>query len=247
MPDTAPLLRCRGLRIGYHGEPLLPPIDLDIGEGELIAVIGRNGSGKTTWLRTVLGLLPPVAGSIELAKADVRLSYLPQRKVIDELYPLLARDVVTMGLDRHWSFLRPRWGRVDAEVEQALAEMGVAKLADEPYRKLSEGQKQRVLFARLSVSNSDIAVLDEPTSAMDRVAEQEAFELLNALRKRRGLSIVIVSHYLGMVKQYADRALLLDRESQTVAAGAPREIFEHDAFQRRFSERPPPVKAESDG
>lgn len=241
--DEGPVLaRCRALEVGYVGTPILPPIELEIRAGEVWAVIGRNGSGKTTWLKTLLGLLPPVRGKVELARPDVRFSYLPQRKAIDELYPLLGRDVVRMGFERGLSFLRPWLGGEPPEVAHALEEMGVAHLADAPYRSLSEGQKQRILFARLAVSRAELAVLDEPTSAMDQVAEREAFELLDGLRKRHGLAIVIVSHYLGMVKQFADQALLLDHDTQTAITGRPAEVFRDSRFLSRFSERPPPAE-----
>jgi manganese/iron transport system ATP-binding protein len=241
------LVACSELSVGYLGEAILPPINLEIRAGEFWAVIGRNGSGKTTWLKTVLGLLPPVTGKVKAKKQGLKLSYLPQRKQMDELYPLLARDVVRMGLDRRWSFLRPWLSGEPPEVARALDEMGVAALADQPFRRLSEGQKQRVLFARLAVSGAELAVLDEPTSAMDQVAENEAFGLLDGLRKRHGLAIVIVSHYLGMVKTYADRALLLDRDMQTVLSGVPDEVFADDRFQARFSERPPRIATVENG
>lgn len=240
------LLASRRLEVGYLGEAILPPVDLEIRAGEFWAIIGRNGSGKTTWLKTMLGLLSPVKGSVEHGRRGLRLSYLPQRKAIDELYPLLARDVVRMGLDRGWSFLRPRLGGEPPEVKRALDEMGVLPLADEPFRRLSEGQKQRVLFARLSLSGADVAVLDEPTSAMDQVAEHEAFTLLDGLRQRHGLAIVIVSHYLGMVRRFADRALLLDRDTGTAISGAPEEVFSDERFHARFSERPPVIKTLED-
>lgn len=240
------LLASRGVEVGYLGQAILPPVDVEIRAGEFWAVIGRNGSGKTTWLKTMLGLLPPVKGSVEHAAPQLRLSYLPQRKAIDELYPLLARDVVRMGLDRGWSFCRPWLGGEPKQVTQALDEMGVLALADEPFRRLSEGQKQRVLFARLSVSDADVAVLDEPTSAMDQVAEHEAFTLLDGLRQRRGLAIVIVSHYLGMVRRFADRALLLDHDTHTALSGPPSEVFSDQRFHARFSERPPPIKTLED-
>jgi zinc transport system ATP-binding protein len=243
------LLASKRLEVGYLGQAILPAVNVEIRSGEFWAVIGRNGSGKTTWLKTMLGILPPVTGSVEHGHTGVRLSYLPQRKAIDELYPLLARDVVRMGLDRGWSFLRPWLGGEPRDVMRALEEMGVGDLANEPFRRLSEGQKQRVLFARLSVSGAELAVLDEPTSAMDQVAEHEAFALLDGLRRRRGLAIIIVSHYLGMVRRFADRALLLDRDTGTAISGAPGEVFSDDRFQARFSERPPPIKTleEEDG
>jgi zinc transport system ATP-binding protein len=236
MSDSRPLVACRALEIGYQGKPLLPPIDLDIVRGELLAVVGRNGSGKSTWLRTLLGLLPPVRGRLERAP-QLRVAYLPQRKVMDELYPLVARDVVRFGVERDWSFASSWLRREPSAVMSALEEMGAASLADVPYRKLSEGQKQRVLFARVAVAAADLAILDEPTSAMDRVAEREAFELLDGLRQRRGLSVVIVSHYLGIVEELADRAVLLDRDGQAVLIGAPAEVFGDHTFVARFSER----------
>jgi len=216
----------------------LPKIDLSIARGELWAIIGRNGSGKTTWLRTVLGLLPPVSGTIERAP-DVRLSYLPQRSSLDELYPLLAREVVRMGTLRGWSFFGPRFGGESAEVDGALAEMKVAELADRPFRQLSEGQKQRVLFARIAASNAELALLDEPTSAMDVVAEREAFALLDGLRKTRQMAIIVVSHYLGLVREFADRALLLDRDTPAVVVGTPEEVFNHQVFSERYGESIP--------
>jgi zinc transport system ATP-binding protein len=162
------------------------------------------------------------------------LSYLPQKSRIDELYPLASRDVVGMGLDRGWSFLK-RARRERAErVARALSEMDAGELRDQPFRLLSDGQKQRVLFARLAASDAELALLDEPTSAMDLVAEHEAFELLDGLRKRHGTAIVIVSHYLGLAHQFADRILLVDRDMQAVVTGTPEEVFAHHAFRERY-------------
>jgi zinc transport system ATP-binding protein len=233
MSTERSVIAARGLRIGHAGRAILPPIDLDIRAGEFWAVIGRNGSGKTTWMRTLLGLMPPVEGRVERRSRDL-VSYLPQRAALDELYPALARDVVAMGLDRGWSFLKPRPRDWRKRVNDAMREMGVEDLAESSFRSLSEGQKQRVLFARLSASNFDLALLDEPTSAMDVVAEREAFELLDGLRKRRGTAIVIVSHYLGLARDFADRMVLLDRDTPAVVAGTPEEVFSHAAFRERY-------------
>ena len=227
-----PLLRCAGLKIG-HQRPILPPIDLTLGAGELWSIIGRNGSGKTTWFRTVLGLLEPQGGRVELLRSDLRLSYIPQRTSYDDLYPVRARDVVAMGTDRRWSFLTPRM-REPHEVTSALAEVGATELAHRPFRSLSEGQKQRVLLARLVASRAEIALLDEPTAAMDAVAEREAFALMERLRRTHGITIVVVSHYLGAAREFADRALLIDREAQAVVSGLPGDVFSHPVFLERY-------------
>src|SRR5688572_14205995 len=129
-----PLLRCAALEVGHLGHAILPPIELGIRPGEFWAAIGRNGSGKTTWLRTVLGLATPVRGRVELAERELRMSYLPQRTGMDELHPLIAREVVRLGALRGWSFFGPRLGVEPPEVERALGEMGVSDLAERPFR-----------------------------------------------------------------------------------------------------------------
>ena len=230
---SSSLLRCHAVEVGHAGSAILPRVDLSIGAGEFWAVIGRNGSGKTTWLRTLLGLLPPVAGRVERARPDLRLSYLPQRSGVDELYPVLARDVVRLGVERRWSFLSP-FGREPESVARAIEDMGIADIANRPFRQLSEGQKQRVLFARLAASDAEIALLDEPTSAMDLVAEREAFELLERLRQKHGMTIVVISHYLGLAREFADHAVLLNRDAQQVVSGTPDAVFGHEVFRASY-------------
>ncbi|HMJ14135.1 MAG TPA: metal ABC transporter ATP-binding protein [Polyangiaceae bacterium] len=233
-PERDALVECARLEVGHAGRAILPAIDLSIRRGEFWAVIGRNGSGKTTWLRTVLGLAPPIRGSV-LRAAGLRVSYLPQRSTLDELYPLLAREVVAMGAERAWSFLGlAKHGRTE-QVQQALAEMGVADLRERPFRQLSEGQKQRVLFARIAASHAELTILDEPTSAMDVIAEREAFELLDELRKRQNLAIVVVSHYLGLARSFADRAVLLDRDAKAVIVGSCEDVFSNQVFRDRYA------------
>lgn len=234
MGTEAALLRCRALCIGYQGRPILPEIDLTIRRGELWAVIGRNGSGKTTWLRTLLGLSPPLSGAVEHVQPRLRLSYLPQRQAFDELYPLLARDIVSMGPERGNSIFGPRRPGTRELVSRALAAVQASDLADRPFRQLSEGQKQRVLFARITAAEPDLAVLDEPTSAMDRVAEREAYELLVRLQRESGMAIVVVSHFLGLAQDFADRALLLDPDTPAVLAGPANEVLGHEVFRQRY-------------
>lgn len=240
MPDPA-ILRCEALEIGYE-RPILPPIDLSFGPGELWVVLGRNGSGKTTWFRTVLGLVPRLGGQV-VRRPGLRVSYVPQRSRFDDLFPLLSRDVVAMGVDRGRRFLGLRLREPDA-VRTALEEVGAAELADRPFRELSEGQKQRVLLARLVASGPELAFLDEPTAAMDVVAERAALSLLDAHRRAHGTTVVVVTHYLGAARDIADRALFVDAERQRVVVGAPHEVLGHDAFRHSFG---PDEEARADG
>jgi len=232
MVEGRELVRCEGLRVGYR-EAILPPIDVTIREGEIWVVIGRNGSGKTTWFKTMLGLAPPIDGKVVRSDPGLHLSYVPQRTAYDDLFPLLSRDVVSMGAERGGSFLVPRL-RERPEVMDALREVNAAELADRPFRQLSEGQKQRVLLARLSASRPQMALLDEPTAAMDVVAEGDAFEHLDRIRQDSGMAIIVVSHFLGIARKHADRAVFFDRDTQTVVVGDPDEIMESHAFRRSF-------------
>jgi zinc transport system ATP-binding protein len=237
------MISCKNLQIGYGDMTLLPPFDLTIGRGEFWAVIGRNGSGKSTWLRTLLGLMPPLGGRIERSP-DLKLAYLPQRGTGDDSYPVTAHDVVAMGCQRGWSFLRPSAG-TQQRVQRALELMGAGELGRHRFSELSEGQRQRVLFARIAVAEPDLALLDEPTSALDLVAEREAFELLARLNAESRTTIVIVSHYVRLVSEYADNAVLLDRETPAVVSGKPRDVFAHASFRARYggdSMPPPPLQ-----
>ncbi len=228
------LIRCVDLRVGYR-EAILPAIDAVVRAGELWVVIGRNGSGKTTWFKTMLGLNPPIGGRVERPAPGLRFSYVPQRSVYDDLFPLLARDVVAMGTERGGSFVMPRFGE-PPQVRRALSDVGAWDLADRPFRQLSEGQKQRVLLARLAASEPDLALLDEPTAAMDVVAEREAFEYLDHLRRDRGLAVIVVSHFLGVAREFADRAIFLERDTQSVVVGTPDEVLGSRAFRHSFGD-----------
>lgn len=227
------LYACDRLSIGYARTPILPPITLTVGRGEFWAVVGRNGSGKTTWFRTMLGLLPAVGGAIRHPAGPPRATYIPQRQGYDLLYPLTALQVVAMAEERGRSFLRP-WRAADT-ARAALDEVGAGELAGRTFRSLSEGQKQRVLLARLLAARPDVAFLDEPTAAMDRVAEREALALLDRVRDRHGTTIVVVSHDLAVARDFADHCLFVDRASQHVAVGSPAEVFRHEGFQARYA------------
>lgn len=231
-PDPRPPLRCLRLEVGYGSTALLPPIDIDIRPGEFLALIGRNGSGKTTLFRTMLGLLPPVSGEV-VARPGAKLGYVRQRLAFDDLYPVTAHEVVEMGAVRSaYSFLP--WGQDNRVIEAALQEVGAAHLARREFRTLSEGQKQRVLLARMVVSHPDVALLDEPTAAMDAVAEHEAMSLLDEIRRHHQMAMIVVSHHLPVARKWAERVLFVDAESRTVLIGPPKEVFAHEAFVARY-------------
>jgi zinc transport system ATP-binding protein len=233
-PGAGPrtLLRCEGLQVGYGGRALLPPVDLEVRSGEFWAVVGRNGSGKTTFFKTLLGLNPAVGGAVRRPSALSHIAYLAQRMAFDDLYPVEVRDIVAHGTLRGWSFLRP--SRDAQAVERAMAAVGIADLAGRTFRSLSGGQRQRALFARMLASGASLALLDEPTVGMDAVAEQEVMGLLDQLRRDYGLTLIVVTHYLEVVRNHADRVLFLDPDGHHALVGATEEVLAHPAFVARY-------------
>lgn len=238
-----PLFGCEGLVVGFGSTALLPAVELTLRHGELCAVIGPNGSGKTTLVRTLLGLQPPLRGRLRTyCEGRCDMAYIPQRSELDPIVPLRARDVVAMGVERGQSFLRPWLPRQDRlRIDHAIAEMEVGHLERRLFRELSEGQKQRVLMARLMASHPELALLDEPTAAMDPVAQRATFELIDKLRRQHGMAVLMVTHHLEPVRERADQVLFLDGDRQVVLVGPPAEVFAHPAFEARYGQVGAPV------
>jgi zinc transport system ATP-binding protein len=234
--EETPLIACEQLAVGYGARPLLPPFDLQVKRGSFVVVVGRNGSGKSTWFKTLLGAQPPVSGRVVKAPG-LRSAYVPQSSAIDAILPLRAHEVVLWGRLSGWSFLRPFATRADrAAADRAIEAAGASAFAHRPYRELSEGQKQRVLLARVLATEAELVLLDEPTAAMDAVAERETMERLAQLAKGHRIGVVVVSHQLRVASEYADTVLFMDREGPTVLVGDARSVFCHDAFIRQYGD-----------
>ncbi len=236
-----PLVRLSGAAIGY-GRPLLSGIDLTISPGEFLAVVGPNGGGKTTLLRTLLGTLPPLDGGRE-GRTSLQVGYVPQREAVDPLWPLSAGDVVLMGRVRRAGPGR-RLGAADREVSRlSLERVGLPELWNRSFRTLSGGQRQRVLIARALAAEPDLLALDEPTSGMDPAAELAAMDLLRDLH-RGGLSVVMVSHRLEAVANYAARLAFVDQEQRLWRVGTLDEMLRPEALTGLYG-RPVTVREEN--
>lgn len=229
----APLLTARALVVGYARAPLLPAVSLELRPGEFWALVGRNGGGKTTLLRSLLGLLPPIAGEVR-RRPGLRVGYVSQRAVVDGSVPARVIDLVRGGLDVGWSFLQPlRPFRLRDAVARAMRDADVLSLAERPFVELSEGQKQRALLARALASDPELLVLDEPTSAMDLAAERATFALLEELRRTRQVALAVVGHHLPILLGHATHVALLDRDTELAIAGPAQELLHAPAFTDR--------------
>lgn len=208
------------LSFTYQSTDVLSDISLDIHAGDYLAVVGPNGSGKTTLIKVLLGLLKPSAGSALLFGTPTeafrdwhRIGYLPQNPpALSTQFPATVGEIVSLGLLSRKRIPR-RIGKADAAaVEKALALLDIASLKRTLIGELSGGQQQRVLVARAMVSEPELLILDEPTAALDPEIREIFFTTLAKLHREKGTAVVIVTHDIGGIGQYASRLLYLDKK-----------------------------------
>lgn len=199
------LLSAHDAAFGYSGTPVIRGVELEIDAGEFLGIVGPNGAGKTTLFRGLLGLIPPLSGSVERRADDI--GYVPQRETLDPIYPVNVEEVVQMGA---YGKLRGLRGLSSAARERARACLERVDMLDRrahPFSSLSGGQRQRVLIARALMVEPQILLLDEPTSGVDRAAQTRIMELLLELSTKEGLAILLVSHELAMVRRTVQSVL----------------------------------------
>lgn len=205
-----PIIEFKKVILGYS-RPILFDIDFTVNSGDFIGIVGPNGVGKTTFLKAVLGLLKPLEGEIIRHNKLIRFGYVPQRQVVDELFPLNVLDIVLMGRYSLVGLCRRPAKEDRQKALQCLAHVGIEKLALRSYRELSGGQKQRTLLARALACEPTILLLDEPTTDMDLPSEREIMELVEQLREKENLTVLIVSHLLHVVVNSANRLAFVGR------------------------------------
>lgn len=227
-----PVISVRGVHAELGSRPVLHGIDFAVGRGEVVALLGANGSGKSTAVRGIIGQVPVSAGTIELFGTErrrfrdwARVGYVPQRTTAAAGVPATVTEVVVSGrLSRaRFGFLR----RADHEaVRRALELVGMADRAKDTVTALSGGQHQRVLIARALASEPELLIMDEPMAGVD-LASQEV--LASTLREQvaRGTTVLLVLHELGPLEPLIDRAVVL-RDGRVVHDGPPtRPVGQH--------------------
>ena len=203
-----PLIRARGLALGYRSALVLRDVDLEVRSGEIWYLVGANGSGKTTFLRAVLGLLPPRGGVLErdpLRTHGSRIGFVPQTERIGTALPTTVREFVSLGFAASDV---PR-GERRAQLAWSLARTGLDGLERHDFGSLSGGQQQRTLLARALVRRPSLLVLDEPTEALDASAAEELLTTLEDLhRADPALTLLVVTHQLELATARATHLAL---------------------------------------
>ncbi len=212
--DSAPVLSIRAATLDFGDRQLWRGLNLDVAPGEFIAVLGPNGSGKTSLLRAVIGQQKLSAGSIELlgepAKTGSRdIGYIPQQRLFQDGTPLRARDLVALGIDGE------RWGppmtmhATRARVREVLGQVGATAYADMPVATLSGGEQQRVRVAQAIAAKPKLLLCDEPLSSLDLHHQRAISELINEQRRLLNTAVIFVTHDVNPVLPFVDRVLYL--------------------------------------
>lgn len=220
------VLKTKDLHIGYKDKAILPPINVSLEEGSMIALIGPNGAGKSTLFKTLTAHIKPIGGSVELmgkelseysAKEKSMLIGLVLTERPDDMF-LKVYDVVASGRCPYTNF----FGKIEKEDENIIQEsldiVGINHLKDRYFNTLSDGEKQKVMIAKTLAQNTPIIFMDEPTAFIDYPSKIELFSLMKMLTKERNKTIIFSSHDLELLLRYTDDIWLISKGKQLISA-----------------------------
>lgn len=234
-------LEALGLRAGYGEVSILEDVELVVPDGQVTILIGPNGCGKSTLLKTMARILAPSRGHVLLDGKDIhtlntravaaKLGLLPQGPIAPE--GLSVRELVAQGRYPHQSLLR-QWSLADEEaVRDAMQTADINDFADRAVDTLSGGQRQRCWVAMVLAQQTDLILLDEPTTFLDLKVQVDLMELVTGLAHERGRTLVIVLHELSLAAAYADYLVMM-KDGRIVSAGRPDDIFTAERIKRVF-------------
>ena len=196
---------CRNLAIGYDGKAIVQNMNFSVNTGEYLCVIGENGAGKSTFMKTLLGLQPPIQGEILFGDnlKQNEIGYLPQQTEVQKDFPASVREIVLSGLG-----LRPFYNRKEKSYAEAiLNKLQITDLAEQCYRELSGGQKQRVLLARALCATKKMLLLDEPVAGLDPKAAKEMYYLIQKINREENITVIMISHDIQIAVNYASHVM----------------------------------------
>jgi zinc transport system ATP-binding protein len=235
------LVGVQEISFSYDTGPVLKDVSFSIFQGDFLALLGSNGSGKTTLVKIILGLLKPSRGRVSLVGRPLeefddwsKIGYVPQKAThIDPMYPASVREVVAMALlsGRNISAIRKR--DPAAAIDLALRRVGMEPFKSRPIGGLSGGQQQRVIIARAIVNEPELLFLDEPTAGVDAATQEIFYEMLHSLNKDQKITIVLVTHDIGIVNKHVSKVACLSQ--RLVYHGSHEDFCSSEAFREMLA------------
>ena len=242
MSDTEILVNIEDVSFSYGDTHVLRHVTFPIKSEDFLAIIGPNGSGKTTLIKIILGLLNPSEGRIRIFGEDAegftrweKLGYVPQKAThVDPFFPVSVREVVEMGMVYSHKFYRSQKEDIEKSIQRALNRVGMESYKDWRIGKLSGGQQQRVFIARAIVNQPRILFLDEPTTGVDAETQERFYEMLDNFNKKESITIVLVTHDIGVVNKHVSQVACLNQTLQY--HGSHEEFCRSDIFKKMVTE-----------
>lgn len=235
--SAVPLVELVDVSRSYGDAVALQNVSLKIWPGQFMAIVGPNGGGKTTLLRTILGMSPATSGDVlsrgrKLKRSSLeRIGYVPQLETIDWNFPITVEEVIAMGF-----FVKKRWFGAIGEIEKhklrdIMDRLNLSGLGGRHIRELSGGQQQAVFVGRALVGDPELILLDEPASGLDIRSRDDVIHFLHEIN-HRGVAIVLTAHDLNWVAAHLPWAVCLNR--RLIAEGPPNEIFNAEILKEAY-------------
>jgi zinc/manganese transport system ATP-binding protein len=256
-PPRPPVVSLRGAGVRVDGRTLWSGVDLEVGAGEFVAVLGPNGVGKSTLIKMLLGILPPAAGEVRVlgeapGRAAHRVGYLPQRRSFDASLRIRGLDIVRLGLDGdRWGVPLPVPARFSARrraardrIAEVIELVGATAYAHRPIGECSGGEQQRLLIAQALVRGPELLLLDEPLDSLDLSHQGAVAALIGRICREAGVSVVMVAHDVNPILPWLDRVVYIAEGG--AVAGRPQDVITTQTLSRLYGV-PVEVLRTSDG